>query len=109
MRIPGEVYQPSCRAYPSRLAEPKYGNGWEVRRVRECGRIRWWSDSVFIGKALSGEVIALEPQQDGLWTLWFFDYPIGVLDERKRKVRKLPMPTAADAPGTEDGAPERRA
>ena len=70
---------------------------WEVRHVRECGRIRRWSEAIFIGKALAGESIALEPQQDGLWKVWFFDYPIGILDERKRKTRKLPMPTPAAA------------
>jgi putative transposase len=95
MKTPGEFYQPSCRAYPSRLAEPEYGNGWEVRRVMECGRIRWWSDAIFLGKALAGEWIALEPQADGLWKIWFFDYAIGALDERKRRVEKLPLPAGA--------------
>src|SRR5262249_21293720 len=51
MSIPGDFYQPSCRAYPSRFAEPEYANGWEIRQVRECGRIRWWSDAIFVGKA----------------------------------------------------------
>ena len=92
MRTPAEFYQPSCRAYPSRFDEPEYGNGWEVRRVMECGRIRWWSESIFIGKALAGEMIALEPQQAGLWKVWFFNYPIGVLEESTRKVTKLPKP-----------------
>lgn len=90
MRTPGEVYRPSCRSYPSRLAEPAYANGWEVRLVRECGRIRWWSESIFIGKALAGELVGLEPQADGLWKLWFFRYPIGILDERKRRIIKRP-------------------
>ena len=109
MRIPGEVYQPSCRAYPGRFAEPKYENGWEVRLVRECGRIRWWSKSMFIGKALCGEWIALEPQEDGQWTVWFFDYPIGVMDERKRRITKRTTLTEAQSVARADGAPERRA
>jgi putative transposase len=89
MRTPGEFYQPSCRQYPSRLAEPEYGNGWEVRRVRECGSIRWWSESVFVGRALMGEAIGLEPVNDGLWRIWFYKYPLGMFDDRKRKITKL--------------------
>jgi putative transposase len=75
----------------------------------ECGRIRWWSKSIFVGKALSGELIALEPQQDGLWTVWFFAYPVGVLDERKRKITKQPTLTKSEAVTRGDGAPDRRA
>jgi putative transposase len=102
MKTPGEMYQPSERRYPSRLAEPEYGNGWEVRRVRECGRIRWWTDSIFIGRALTGELIGLDPQDDGIWTIWFFGYPLAVLDERQRKLKKLP----AEANFADSGAPE---
>jgi len=103
MRTPAEVYQPSCRAYPSRFAEPKYGNGWELRQVRAGGQIRWWSESIFIGKALAGEVIGLEPQQDGLWKVWFFNYPIGVFDERQRKVK------TSGANGTDSATRRQRA
>jgi putative transposase len=105
MRTPAAVYEPSDRPYPSRLGEPEYGNGWEIRRVRECGRIRWWSDAIFLGKALAGELIALEPEQDGIWTIRFFDYAIGVLDERRRKIEKIQMP-AAPGSGAPKGAHE---
>lgn len=97
MKTPAEFYQASCRPYPSRLAEPQYGYGWEQRRVRSCGRMRWWSDAVFIGRALAGETIGLEPVGDGLWNVWFFRYPIGQFDERKRKLEKLPLPAAPDS------------
>jgi putative transposase len=89
MKTPAEFYSASCRPYPSRLAEPEYGNGWEVRRVRECGRFRWWSNSVFLGRALEGEDIGLEPVTDGLWRVWFYAYPLALFDERKSKITKL--------------------
>jgi transposase InsO family protein len=92
MKTLAEFYQASCRSYPSRLAEPEYANGWEVRRVGKSGLIRWWSDYVFVGRALQRESIGLEPMQDDLWRVWFFDYPIGLFDERKRKIGKLPSP-----------------
>jgi hypothetical protein len=106
MKTPGDFYTPSCRPYPSRLAEPEYGNGWEVRRVRQCGRIRWWSDSIFVGRALSGEAIGLEPVNDGVWRVWFYAYPLGLFDERKGKITKLePAGTGGSAPKGAHEAP----
>jgi putative transposase len=112
MQTPSACYAASGRAYPSRLAEPRYGDEWEVRRVRECGRMRWWSGNVFVGKALAGEQVGLEPQDDGLWRVWFYGYPIGLLNERKGRIEKLdPRPvkdeTKEPRPVVEDGAPKR--
>ena len=90
MKTPGELYERSQRSYPSRLPEPEYSDHWEVRRVRECGTMRWWSAPIFVGKVLAGEAVGLEPIEDGQWRLWFFDQPLGILDERKRKLQKLP-------------------
>jgi putative transposase len=90
MKTPAEIYVGSCRDYPRHLLEPEYGDEWEVRRVRECGRIRWCNAPIFVGKVLSGEPIGLEPVADGQWRLWFFDYPLGLFDERNGRVRKLP-------------------
>lgn len=89
MKTPAELYRPSDRGYPSRLAEPQYADDWEVRRVRECGTMRWWSAPIFVGRVLAGETVGLEPVDDGRWRLWFFHYALGVFDERKGKVQKL--------------------
>jgi hypothetical protein len=110
MSTPSEYYRVSRRSYPSRLAEPEYGNGWEIRRVRECGRMRWWSESIFVGRALTGESIGLEPVDDGVWRVWFYGYPVGRFDERKRKIGKLePLPQRIgiiEAEGAPQGAHE---
>jgi transposase InsO family protein len=89
LKTPSEFYVPSCRSYPSRLAEPQYGDDWEIRQVRTCGRVRWWTDNIYVGKALAGESIGLEPLDDGLWRVWFFDYPIGLFNERVGRIHKL--------------------
>jgi hypothetical protein len=88
MRTPGECYEPSCQSYPSRLREPEYPVGWDIRGVRECGRMKWRNANVYIGKLLSGERIGLEPLADGYWRLWYFAYPLGIFDEREGKVHK---------------------
>ncbi|MGA8541656.1 MAG: IS481 family transposase [Terriglobales bacterium] len=112
MKTPCECYAASSRRYPSRLAEPEYDGEWEVRRVRECGRMRWWSGSIFVGKALVGELVGLEPQDEGIWRVWFCGYPIGLLNERKGKIQKLdpgaePDPAAPIQVAAETGALER--
>jgi transposase InsO family protein len=97
MKTPAEFYTASARQYPSRLAEPEYPDDWEVRRVRECGRMRWWSESVFVGKALAHESVGLEPIEDGYWRVWFFNYALGVLDERKGTIQKDKEPSLIQA------------
>ena len=105
MRTPAELYEPGGRTYPSRLAEPEYPADWEVRSVRECGRMRWWSRSVFIGRAFAHERIGLEPVADGEWRLWFFDHPLGWFDERQGRVQELdakPQSAGTNACGSKE-------
>jgi transposase InsO family protein len=59
---PADFYEPSCRTYPSRLREPEYPDEGEVRGVRACGRMRWWSSNIFIGKVFAGNKSA--------WNRW---------------------------------------
>jgi hypothetical protein len=89
MKTPAEFYVASGRSYPSRLAEPEYRDDWEIRRVRECGTMRWRSASIFVGKSLIGEPLGLEPIGDGRWRVWFCNYPLGIFDERKGNIQKL--------------------
>jgi putative transposase len=104
LQTPAEFYEPSCRSYPSRLLEPEYPDDWEVRGVRECGRMRWWSSNIFVGKLFGGERIGMEPVEDGWWKLWFFQTPLGLLDERNKVVRKL-KPTGRRCPTLERSEP----
>ncbi len=67
-----------------------------------CGRIRQWSDKIFLGKALVEEMAGMEPVADGEWKLWFFDYPLAMLDERNRKVGKLPPASEQKACGSKE-------
>lgn len=97
MQTPAELYVASARSYPSRLREPEYADGWEIRGVSSCGRMRWWTAKIFVGRALSGETVGLEPIDDGQWRVWFYEYPIGILDERRRVIRRLDDRLTADA------------
>jgi putative transposase len=92
MKTPAEFYQPSCRSYPNRVSAPEYKPSLIVRRVGECGRIFWNGERIFITKTLGHEPIGLEPVADGIWKLWFANYPIGWIDERSMQATDLDNP-----------------
>jgi len=92
MKTPAEFYQPSRRNYPNRVKAPEYSSGLIVRGVGECGRIRWSGERVFVTKTLGHEPIGLEQVSDGIWKLWFGNYPIGWMDERTMQATDLNKP-----------------
>jgi putative transposase len=89
-RTPAECYQASLQPYRSRPREIVYPTDFEVRWVTEGGQIRWNSSRLFVGRALTGEPIGLEPSADGQWRVWFSFYELGVFDEKKLIIRAKP-------------------
>jgi putative transposase len=85
-RTPADAYQASPRGYPSRLPEPEYGQNTLVRYVRKSGEIKWQGQRMYLGQVLAGENVGLEPILDGFWLVNFYKMPIGVMDDRRRKV-----------------------
>lgn len=85
-RPPATVYQRSQRMYCSRLLPPQYSSLWQARTVRSNGEIRWAGEKIFLGEALIGQTVGLEPVADGLWAIHFMDVELGVLDERHQRV-----------------------
>lgn len=80
--VPGSVYEPSRRDYPSRLAEPAYPAAWATRGVRSNGEIKWSGRKVYVSQALIGQRVGLKPESDGIWSLYFMGAELGRLDER---------------------------
>jgi putative transposase len=85
-RTPAELYQRSPRGYPARLPEPEYGDNAVIRFVRHSGQIKWQGQRMYLGEVLAGENVGLEPISDGHWLVYFCKMPLGVLDDRRRKV-----------------------
>ena len=102
-RTPADCYQESPRPYPSRIAPVEYPDDFAVRQVSEGGQIRWNSAYVFVGRALGGEPIGLEPTAEGRWRVWFSFCELGAFDEARLVIRpctvsvdrKDPKPHAA--------------
>ena len=89
LKTPAECYWSSGREYPSRLPEVEYPADYLIRRVGPCGTFRWRRrQKLFLGKALQGEPVGLEPIGDGIWRLWFSFCPLGVFDETKMVIQQ---------------------
>ncbi|MGH9457462.1 MAG: integrase core domain-containing protein, partial [Thermoanaerobaculia bacterium] len=81
---PARLYKSSPRPYPRRRPKPEYAPHCEKRRVDEHGSIKLNQHRIFIGHAFAGQTVALEPCDDQLWTVYFYRFEIGKLDEEKQ-------------------------
>lgn len=77
---PARHYSPSLRPYPARLEDPVYPERYGLRRVRHNGEIKWQGELVFIGQALTGEVVGLLEEDDGNCQVYFGPIPLGIID-----------------------------
>lgn len=90
MQTPSALYTPSPRAYPERVPEPEYDEGWEVRRVQSRGEFSWQHQDIFLSETLTGERIGLEPLDERYWCVYFAAFPLAVLDGAERLIQPLP-------------------
>jgi transposase InsO family protein len=87
---PAQHWQPSRRLPPARLQDPWYDASHEVRRVRTAGEIKWRGEHIFIGEALTGELIGLAEQESGNHIVRFYGRDLGVLDRNRGFLRFAP-------------------
>lgn len=85
---PAEVYTRSPRPYPVRLSRMRYPETMTVRRVQKRGEFHWRGHRVFLGEALAGEPVGLEPEDDRYWTVRFGPVVLGVFDAHRLVVVK---------------------
>jgi transposase InsO family protein len=86
MNTPASVYVPSPREYPARLPEIEYPEQFRLRRVQVHGDIVFGNRGIFLSEVLSGEVVALEEQEQG-WRVWFGPLELAWLDEKELSKR----------------------
>lgn len=82
MQRPSNVYTGSPRPYSRKTKAAVYDTGFDVRRVSACGTIKWQNRAIFVGEALRGECIGLEPTEECKMTIHFYGFIIGKLDEK---------------------------
>jgi len=83
---PSDLWTPSPRPCPERLPDPEDPGYFEVRRVRSGGEMKFKSRMQFVSQALAGQLIGLEPVDDGIWSLIFCNTLLGRFDERAQRI-----------------------
>jgi putative transposase len=86
MATPAEVYRPSGRPFPARLEAVSYPAGLLTRVVQKKGEFYWQGHRVFLGEALGGQRIGLEPMDDRYWLVYFARHVLGAFDSRTHQV-----------------------
>jgi putative transposase len=81
---PAQHYAPSPRRYSGRLKEPEYPDGYEIRRVRHNGEIKWQGEYLYVGQVLGGEPVGCLPLDDDRWQLCYGPLDLGIIDNRGR-------------------------
>ncbi len=79
--VPAQHYRPSLRQYPTKLREPDYGDGVEIRRVRRRGYIKWNGTLVFLSETLINEPVGIRQIADRRWDVSYGPITLGHLDE----------------------------
>jgi putative transposase len=89
---PATHYTPSPRSYPARLEDPDYPAGYQPRRVRHNGEIKWQGELVFLSEPLANEVVGVVETDDGDAEVYFGPMLLGLIDGVSLKLRRLKPP-----------------
>jgi hypothetical protein len=73
MKTPGQVYQPSNRAYNG-LPDITYPFHDKEAMITNCGRLRLHRKKINISTALPGQKIGIKEVVDQIWMIPFLDY-----------------------------------
>jgi transposase InsO family protein len=82
MQTPASRYRVSERAYPEQLPPIEYGEGENVKRVQDGGRINYGGRRWRVGKAFVGLPVALRQEEEWKVKVWFCAQEIAELDLR---------------------------
>ncbi len=100
LRTPASRYSVSSRAMPAELAPLRYPEHMQTRRVDAKGKLHFLGGSTYLGALLVGEVVGLDPVEDGKHDLYFGPALLGtvqmdagelVFDTGRRKRRAAVM------------------
>ena len=77
--VPAQHYRPALRLYPSKLREPEYGDGLELRKVHK-GYLKWRGKQIYLSETLERETVGIEELGDGKWLVYFGPLSLGILN-----------------------------
>jgi putative transposase len=82
MQRPANVFRCSSRPFPGSRRKPHYPAHFETRKVSVGGDIKWQNRRIFLAHPFGGQTVGLEPTDDGIYTVHFYNFNIGKIDER---------------------------
>lgn len=87
---PTWLYEPSDRFYSRKPNTIEYDTTLcTTRMVRTNGTIKWSGKEIYISELLTGENIALKPQNEDEWIIYYSFFPLGIFNEKIQKVNKI--------------------
>jgi transposase InsO family protein len=89
MQRPAQLYRPSTRAFPRRIAPCDYPSHFLVRRVSRDGTIRVLRNQIFVSNTLHDDFVGLEEIDDGVYDLFFCFHQIGRYLLRTNKIEDI--------------------
>ncbi len=94
-QVPADVYVSSERIYPKHLPELVYPGEFVVRKVQKNGVIKLDGQTIFLGAALAGEFIGLQPTSDLHLSVHLGPYEIATVNPRENEVLMYRKPRPA--------------
>lgn len=86
MRPPAQIHTRSKRVYIDEVKEWIYPDNYSVKYICHNGIIRVGKrGKIFIGSALKGKKVGLEPLDNGIFRLYFRDFLLGYVDWNQQK------------------------
>lgn len=87
---PSQLYCPSARRFPERLAQQHHPEGSIVRTVSNGGNFSWGGHRFFLGRVLDGNQLSLVPSQcqEGQLEVWFCHLRLGHIDIKRLRFRE---------------------
>jgi putative transposase len=90
MRTPGEVYEPSTRAYRGGLEQLDYPQ-MIARRVNQNGKINWANHQLFVSSSLAGWSVGLKPVEQGQLEVWFARLLLGWIEPKTASFQRADL------------------
>jgi transposase InsO family protein len=84
---PATVYEPSPRAFPNELPEPRYPLHDLVLRVND-GRIYFNGKAGAVGRALDGQLVGLREVEENRFVVNFMHLELGIFDLRTERFER---------------------
>lgn len=89
MMPPATRYRKSRRPFPEKLAPISYDSHYHVRRVGPAGYISYGKDRYQVGRAFTGNPVALRPtKEDGVLEVFFSRHRVARIDLRTKKLEQ---------------------